>query len=130
MKFSDYEASHITPQMTLLKKINEILKFLRTADINQITRKLYLHTITFTDSNEDEHIVRYISEFELPFTEISYDNPIPFAEKLLFMALIVNYNNAYRIISTRPVGATKFKLMMKDENSENCLIDSDEVEEL
>lgn len=29
MKFIDYESSHITPQMTLLKKFNEVLKYLR-----------------------------------------------------------------------------------------------------
>ena len=28
-KFTDYEASYITPQQTLLKKFNEVLKFLR-----------------------------------------------------------------------------------------------------
>lgn len=46
MKFSDYESSHITPQMTLLKKLNEVLKFLRETNLdNELNDK-------FVDINE------------------------------------------------------------------------------
>ena len=44
MKFVDYESSHITPQMTLLKKFNEVLKFLKEKDCSWLG--FYLHTIT------------------------------------------------------------------------------------
>lgn len=41
-KFSDYLASNITPQMTLLEKMNEILNYLKE---NEITT-LYVHKLT------------------------------------------------------------------------------------
>lgn len=50
MKFVDYESSHITPQMTLLKKFNEILKFLKEKDCSYIS--FYLHTITIQDDKK------------------------------------------------------------------------------
>lgn len=43
-RFSDYESSHITPQMTLLKKLNEILKYLREIDVESGTR-IYKHKL-------------------------------------------------------------------------------------
>lgn len=48
-RFSDYEASAITPQFTLLKKLNAILKYLRL-NAEQGT-KLYKHILTFTSSS-------------------------------------------------------------------------------
>ena len=45
MKFTDYEASYITPQKTLLKKLDEILKFLRLLNPEIIT-KVYMHQLT------------------------------------------------------------------------------------
>ena len=46
MKFTDYEASHITPQMTLLKKFNEVLKYLRGGKF----QPLFLHKITYSQN--------------------------------------------------------------------------------
>lgn len=46
MKFIDYEASHITPQGTLLKKVNEILKYLRGDNY----RPLFLHKISYSSN--------------------------------------------------------------------------------
>lgn len=43
MKFTDYEASYITPQKTLIKKLNEILKWLRGTE----KTFLYIHKIRF-----------------------------------------------------------------------------------
>ena len=47
MKFLDYEASYITPQKTLLKKFNEILKFLEKSNVNS----LYIHKISIEFTN-------------------------------------------------------------------------------
>ena len=45
-KFIDYESSYITPQLTLLKKFNKLLEYLRDEDeING--DKLYKHHISF-----------------------------------------------------------------------------------
>ena len=47
MKFSEYLASFITPQMTLLEKFNALCKYL---DENEIS-KFYIHSIRFTNGN-------------------------------------------------------------------------------
>lgn len=47
MKFTDYEASFITPQMTLLEKFNAVLKFLEEND--KTYTQLYTHKITLND---------------------------------------------------------------------------------
>ena len=46
MNFIDYESSYITPQKTLLKKLNAILDFLENSQLDN-SPKLYKHTILF-----------------------------------------------------------------------------------
>ena len=45
-RFTDYCASNITPQMTLLEKLNAIITFLKNYDEEQT--HLYLHKYSFT----------------------------------------------------------------------------------
>ena len=54
--FLDYEASYITPQKTLLKKLNEVLKYLEEKGFT----KLYLHTISYNSLNSGVQKIRWI----------------------------------------------------------------------
>lgn len=54
-KFTDYEASYITPQKTLLKKFNEVLKFLRT--YGNSGTKLYKHQITYENQQGNSYLI-------------------------------------------------------------------------
>ena len=70
MKFVDYESSHITPQMTLLKKFNEVLKFLRDKKESYIS--FYLHTITL-DNDEIIYLID-MDETEIETLEDLYNH--------------------------------------------------------
>ena len=78
MKFEDYEASYITPQKTLLKKLNEVLKYLRLNDPE--VRTLYKHTINFGND-----VLIWVDKYQ----EI-LSIGIPFANRLK-EAFFVNY---------------------------------------
>lgn len=56
-KFEDYEASYITPQKTLLKKFNEVLKYLRDNNPLDERENLYLYwfqdLVLTTDAQDD-----------------------------------------------------------------------------
>lgn len=54
--FLDYEASYITPQKTLLKKLNKILEYLEEKGFT----KLYLHTISFNSQYSGVQKMRWI----------------------------------------------------------------------
>lgn len=48
--FLDYEASYITPQKTLLKKLNEVLKYLKEhTELVDNGSKIYKHNFTFAN---------------------------------------------------------------------------------
>lgn len=49
MNFSDYLASAITPQMTLLEKFNALLEYLKTYEYENAV--LYTHTFTLKNKN-------------------------------------------------------------------------------
>lgn len=73
MKFSEYLASFITPQMTLLEKFNAMCKYLKEND----TTPLYKHTINFSDSVVISFINTENKEYtinELNTTSILYNS--------------------------------------------------------
>lgn len=77
MNFVDYESSHITPQMTLLKKFNEVLKFLRQS--KEYNSQFYLHQIKF--NNGSDVILYAISTSNLDLSQIITSETLP---KILF----------------------------------------------
>lgn len=77
MKFSEYLASYITPQMTLLEKFNALCKFVEEQDVFKGT-KLYLHDINigsgtnavnllFLDTSNKEYTIAEITGNSLFF---------------------------------------------------------------
>lgn len=88
MKFSEYLASFITPQMTLLEKFNAMCKFLETHDLG-----LYFHEIKFSDNSK----LTFVSTKEEPFTMEDL-NSGDFFDNLLspkFNDCVVLYVNRY-----------------------------------
>lgn len=88
MKFSDYEASYITPQKTLLKKFNELLKFLRASNVESLTFEIPDRETLVLTSTELETIkvcdfvkfrnkvysLTYVGDYRLVFNCASYYN--------------------------------------------------------
>ena len=61
-KFTDYEASAITPQYTLLKKLNAILEYLREEPV------FFLHKCSFKFSGlVNNFVVYFVSNSKEPF---------------------------------------------------------------
>ena len=78
MKFSEYLASHITPQMTLLEKFNELLKYLKEYDTLDFT-KIYRHIFILQDNSLFEF---YNNESKL-FYSLEEINSTEFVEKAI-----------------------------------------------
>lgn len=120
MKFVDYESSHITPQMTLLKKFNEVLKYLREIEPHNI--RFYLHKIIFTYHGTT--IMYLISTSKIDLTL-----PIARAEDIPQILFNVSpfMNNYFLSLS----GAAP-NLYIKVKDSSNVVYDirSDEIEEI
>lgn len=49
MNFKEYNSSQITPQMTLLKKFNALIKW-NLENSSDIVNKMYIHSLTFDSS--------------------------------------------------------------------------------
>lgn len=90
--FIDYEASYITPQKTLLKKQNEILKYLRNT--NQL--KLYKHLVSFTDDSNNVHYLEFIDNSSTKITEINSTGSARIAN-----ALSATYSSYNKIMEFR-----------------------------
>lgn len=103
--FSDYESSHITPQMTLLKKFNEVLKYLR--EFHGIKQNLYLHILDYKPQMGSRANFYVISTLEQPFISVeeSSSNSSVFMDNLFiycdlfrtFKLTTVYENNKYKI---------------------------------
>ena len=82
MNFTDYEASHITPQKTLLKKLNEILKYLRQFNLEVF--KIVDIPSTYNDSDflteelvakiKNADFVRYKNMLYMKSSHSTYDS--------------------------------------------------------
>ena len=64
MKFTDYEASEITPLPTLIEKLNAVLKYLREEN------HLYLHRFTFISENRRVACLHLSSKKEFTPSEL------------------------------------------------------------
>lgn len=71
--FKDYEASYITPQKTLLKKLNAILKYLEKVDLNFET-KLYKHKINLIHTNPSSSEIYEIIDNIPSYEDLSLEN--------------------------------------------------------
>ncbi len=96
MKFVDYESSHITPQMTLLKKFNEVLKYLREIEPHNI--RFYLHTISYFHLGTN--VLYAISTSNIDLSQpISDGNKIP---KVLFKVSPFDFYYGFGITGSQP----------------------------
>lgn len=88
MKFSEYLASHITPQMTLLEKFNALLKYLEEYDTLEFT-KIYKHIFVLQDNSLFEF---YNNESKVSYT-FEEINSVEFVKKAIC------FKNAEKIIT-------------------------------
>lgn len=78
MKFSEYLASYITPQMTLLEKFNALLKYLKEDEKLDFT-KMYKHIFVLQDDTLFEF---YNNESKVSYT-LEEINSVEFVEKAI-----------------------------------------------
>lgn len=76
MKFSEYLASFITPQMTLLEKFNAMCKFL-----SEEYKELYKHTISLRFGDSYKTLV-FINTSDVEYNIAQLNNPTFFDNKL------------------------------------------------
>lgn len=123
MKFEDYEASHVTPQKTLLKKFNEVLKYLRKEYDGSI---FYIHKIHFTISTLNTWIF-IISTFKESFKDYSFNDAL-FTKNYMFINADFSQN---LILATKLTLGQGFHFVVKDTtNNTEYEITDDEVEQI
>ena len=96
MNFIDYEASYITPQLTLLKKFNKTWEFLRGVN------NFYIHLITLHVSGSPSLYddVIFISQRKEPYTSFEQINEDATNSNGVFSSLFTKINRSIDVFYT------------------------------